>query len=106
MDAGGVVTDRSADFRLERCTKSEVAPDTETHDADFPWRHLGVFRKPVQTGTAIGIEMCDRRLGRVFEATGASGVIEWHHCSRRFDAAINFRSRDNESIPGQPYTSA
>ncbi len=106
MDAGAVVTDRGADIGLERSTEGEVAADAETHDADFPWRDHRMLGKPVQTSAAIGIEMRDRGLRGVLLAADASGVIEWDHRSRRFDAAINFRGSANKSIPGQPYAGA
>ncbi len=106
MDACAVVTDRCADIGLERSTEGEVAADAETYDADFPSRDLRMFGKPVQTSAAIGIEMRDRSLRGVLLAADASGVIEWDHRSRRFDAAINFRGRGNKSIPGQPYAEA
>jgi hypothetical protein len=106
MDACAVVTDRCADIGLEPSTECQVAADAETHDADLPSRDLRVFGQPVQTGPAIVIEVRDRSLGGVLLAAEAPGVIEWDHCSRRFDTAINFRGSGNESIPGQPYAGA
>jgi len=106
MDAGAVVTDRRADIGLEPSTECEVAADTKSHGADFSVRDLRMFGKPVQTSAAIGIEMRDRSLSRVLLAAHASVVIEWNHCSRRFDTAINFRRSGNESITGQSYAGA
>src|ERR1700719_4229419 len=106
MDAGAVVTDRGADIRLERRAEGQVASDAETQCADFSSRDLRMFREPVQTRAAIRIEMRNRGLPGVLLAAGASRVIERDHRSGRVDAAINFRSSRNKSIPGQPYAGA
>src|ERR1700691_5179684 len=106
MDACAVETDRRADIALERRTEREVAADAETHPPDFSRRDLGMFRKPVKTSTAIGIEMRDRSLCRVLLAANASGVVERDHRSRRFDPAVNFRGGGNKSISGQSYARA
>ena len=106
MDASAVVTDRCADIGLERSTKGEVAADAETYDPDFSSGDLRVFGKPVQTSTAIGIEMRDRSLRGILLAADPSSVIEWDHRSRGFEAAIDFRGSGNKSIPGQPYAGA
>src|ERR1700674_5746779 len=50
--------------------------------------------------------MRDRSLGGILLAADASGVIEWNHRSRRFDAAINFRGSGDKPIAGQPNASA
>src|SRR5580700_4576895 len=106
MDAGAVVTDRGADIRLERRAEGQVASDAETQCADFSARDLRMFRKPVQAGPAIRIEMRDRRLRGVLLAARASRVIEGDHRSGRFDAPIDFRSSSNKSVPGQPHAGA
>src|SRR5215470_10253768 len=77
MDACPVVADRCADIWLECGTEGEVAADAETDSAHFPWRDLGMFGEPVQTGPAIGIKMCNRSLRGVLLAARASGVIKW-----------------------------
>src|SRR5215471_558734 len=106
MDTGAVVTDRCADIGLERSTKGEVAADAETHYSDFSFGDLRVFGKPVQTSTAICIEMRNRSLRGILLAADPSSVIEGGHHSRWFEAAINFRGSGNKSIPGQPYAGA
>ena len=106
MNACAVVTDGGADIRLKRRAEGQVAPDAETQCADFSSRHLRMFGQPVQTGPAIRIEMCDRGFRGVLLPARPSGVIEGDHRSGRFDAAINFRSSRNKSIPGQPYAGA
>jgi hypothetical protein len=77
--------------------------DTESHNSDFPLRHPAMFGEPIQAGSAIGIEMRDRSLRSVLLAASPSGVIEGDNRSRGLDAAINFRRRNNKSIPSQTH---
>src|ERR1700730_13109374 len=106
MYARPVVTDCRGDVVLERSAEREMAADAETHDTDSPYRDLRMFGKPVQTSAAILIEMRDQSLRGVLLAAGPADVIEWNHCSWRFDAAINFRGSGDKSVPGQPNTVA
>src|SRR5271156_3292731 len=100
MDAGAVVTDGSADIRLERSPEGQVPSDAETHRADFSSRDLRLFREPVQARPAIRIEMRHRGLRGVLLPARASRVVEGDHRSGRLDTPINFRSSRNKSIPG------